>query len=103
MNVKDCPLGNKVKLKLVLHGRDGVCRGWEEKDDNGVYQRYKICDECPFFDKEHDRTIWAPYIPINKWAEPQPSLSWRYTTTTTTTSTTPDTTWGIFGTNNTKK
>jgi hypothetical protein len=58
-----CPFSNRQKLKLVLHGKNEVCQGHQEKNDKGEYERAECCNECQYFDKQ----LLTPY---NPWSIP---------------------------------
>lgn len=88
---KECPFSDKLKLKLTLKGKPNVCSGYKEKNDKGIYDRCKFCEECSFFDKDilllEQPWTYQPYNP------PSPPGQWVTVTTVTTTN-------GCYGDNN---
>jgi len=93
-----CPFSNRQKLKLVLHGKNEVCQGHQEKNDKGEYERAECCNECQYFDKNllTPYNPWSiPAIPFIPAPQPpyQPPTPWTGPWTTTPTPTPWTVTW----------
>jgi hypothetical protein len=96
---KGCPFSDKQKLKLILHGRNGICRGHQEKNNNEAYELCGCCKSCRFFDQSV-LTPWT-YIPYTPPPQPQPHQpSNPYIITTTTPNTSGGPYWGDITTDN---
>lgn len=52
MKIEDCPLGDKTKLRFVLKGKEKVCAGHFEKNDDGAVMLCENCRGCKFRDPD---------------------------------------------------
>jgi hypothetical protein len=96
---KGCPFSDKQKLKLILHGRNGICRGHQEKNNNEAYELCGCCKSCQFFDQSV-LTSWT-YIPyIQPYLQPHQPTQPPSITTTTVPNTSGGTYWGDLITDN---
>lgn len=91
MKIEDCPLGDKTKLKFVLKGKEKVCAGHFEKNDDGAVMLCENCRGCKF--REPDVAI----VGYN-WTNPNHTHSlqgdWQITATNTFTVSTDGTSLG---------
>ena len=83
MKIDECPLGDKVKLRLVLKGEEKVCLGHHEIQELGLVEMHEACENCKFHNKDNVISLtpawpWYPSPPpaILPWISSGPATVW---------------------------